>query len=195
MITHDRLTELFVYDPDSGLLYNRISRRGANKGSVAGSRSHPGEHDPYIRVWVDGQRYYLHRLIWIYHYGHIQAGKVIDHINGNPLDNRIGNLRVVSYRENYTNSRRSKKNTSGYTGVCKSRRKWMAYITVCGTRINLGRYDNPDDAWAARLTADIMYGFHVNHGSEPTEYSIPTIGETAKDIEPVSDDYLLRLEA
>lgn len=195
MITRERLLELFVYDPESGLLYNRISRMGARKGAVAGSRSHTGERDPYIRVLVDGERHYLHRLVWVYHYGHIAKDKIIDHINGNPLDNRIKNLRVVSYRENYTNSRRSKNNKSGYTGVCRGGNRWIAYITVCGTKIILGRFEELRYAIAARIDADITYGFHVNHGSEPVEHTIPRIGKTAKDVEPIPDERLVLLEA
>ena len=72
----------------------------------------------------------------------------IDHINGDPRDNRVSNLRVCSSAENNKNKRRRKDSTSGMKGVCwHSRdRKWRARIQVDGHRKHLGLFDDPSEA-------------------------------------------------
>lgn len=68
-------------------------------------------------------------------------GKVIDHINGNTLDNRKSNLRVCTSKENSRNSRLKEK---GYKGVDfrKDRKKWRTTIRVEGKKIALGHYES-----------------------------------------------------
>lgn len=55
---------------------------------------------------------------------------VVDHINGNTLDNRKANLRICTNRENLGNRKLNKNNTSGYRGVTKVARdgKWRASV-------------------------------------------------------------------
>ncbi len=91
---------------------------------------------------------------------------IIDHINGDGLDNRLDNLRNVSSAENNKNKRRNRTNTSGVTGVHynKPRGKWMADIQVDGWIKRLGQFARLEDAAAARKQAEIDYGFHENHG-------------------------------
>jgi hypothetical protein len=85
----------------------------------------------------------LHRLI-------MDAGPndIIDHKNGNVLDNRKSNLRFATISENNQNRQLTKKNSSGIKGVSwhKQNKKWVAYINIDGKRINLGCYENLDDA-------------------------------------------------
>ncbi|CAB5216873.1 putative NHN endonuclease [uncultured Caudovirales phage] len=91
-----------------------------------------------------GKVEYLHRII-------LKAeGKMqVDHINGNRLDNRLDNLRVVSAQNNIRNSKKRKGNyTSEFKGVCfdKSRNKYKAEITVDGKCKSIGRFINEKDA-------------------------------------------------
>lgn len=74
-----------------------------------------------------------------------KEGCVIDHINEDKQDCRKQNLRHVTVSEN-------KQNVSKNKGVTwdKARNKWMAYITVKGKHIHLGRHDNYEDALEAR---------------------------------------------
>lgn len=77
------------------------------------------------------------------------AGKVIDHINQNGLNNRKSNLRFATTEQNAWNKRKQKGDySSKYKGVhwVKSRKKWRARIICKGTGIFLGCFDNEDDA-------------------------------------------------
>jgi hypothetical protein len=85
--------------------------------------------------------------------------EVVDHINGNGLDNRRNNLRLATHQQKLANRRKTAKNSSGYKGVCwnKSRSKWQASISVNDVTIHLGRFDNPIDAHGAYIEAAQKY--------------------------------------
>jgi hypothetical protein len=70
---------------------------------------------------------------------------VVDHINGDSLDNRLCNLRIATVSQNSQNRNGlDSSNTSGFRGVSwdKRHKKWYAYLTVNKKRIFLGRYDS-----------------------------------------------------
>jgi hypothetical protein len=92
----------------------------------------------------------------------------IDHINGNGLDNRLANLRGCTHSENHKNVKRSDNNTSGATGVSRSRDKlrWRVRIRIGKKDVNLGEFKNFDDAVKVRRQAEIDNGYHINHGSD-----------------------------
>jgi len=108
----------------------------------------------YIKTRIDRKTYYLHRIL-------IDAknGEICDHINRNTLDNRVHNLRIVSYSESNINSRTQSNNTSGKRGVSYYRKtnKWEAYINKNRKRIKLGYFDNIEDAIEARMEAEKIY--------------------------------------
>lgn len=66
---------------------------------------------------------------------------VVDHIDNNPLNNRVDNLQLISARLNVSKDR---KGTSKFTGVTwdKSRGKWICYINIGGKNKYLGRFDD-----------------------------------------------------
>tara|TARA_R110002072_G_C7681270_1_gene511429 strand:- start:34 stop:513 length:480 start_codon:yes stop_codon:yes gene_type:complete len=84
----------------------------------------------------------IHQLVAIAFLNHTPCGYsiVVDHIDGDALNNRLDNLQLITNREN--SSKDKKGGTSKYTGVCwdKSRGKWMASIRINGKRNTLGRY-------------------------------------------------------
>jgi len=158
--------KLFGYD--AGLLH-WLERPTLGKswntkhaGKVAGSITHLG----YRVILIDRRPYKAHRLVWAFFHGEWPDG-YIDHINGDPSDNHISNLRVVSAQDNGRNMRRSRANSSGITGVHYRRhiRKWVARIFVNGRDTHLGVFDTAADAAAARQAAQATHGFHSNHGS------------------------------
>ena len=97
---------------------------------------------------------YLHRMI----VGPIPDGMVVDHINGNALDNRRENLRVVSHEENHRNTTGERKNASvGFLGVERSGDRFAAKIRVDGKNISLGSFGTAEEANEARLLAEEKY--------------------------------------
>lgn len=84
---------------------------------------------------------------------------VVDHIDGNPCNNRKSNLRICTQNNNAKNKRLLDSNKSGVTGVIwyDKRNKWMSYITVNRKRIHLGYFINKEDAIKAREKAELKY--------------------------------------
>ena len=89
---------------------------------------------------------------------------IVDHINGNGLDNRRCNLRLVSNSENTRNQTIKNNNTSGYKGVSlyKATGRWCAKICVEGKQYFLGYFDTPEEASIAYQNASKI--FHKEFG-------------------------------
>lgn len=111
----------FFYDETSPscLRWARNAANGRVKiGDVAGCLSGKLEKEKkYYRVYCLNRSYAVSRIIWEIFNGEIPEGKQIDHININPQDNRIDNLRIVDNIHNSQNRRKYKTNSSGVTGV------------------------------------------------------------------------------
>lgn len=118
-----------------------------------------------------GMRFAAHRVVWAM--VHNYWPDCIDHIDGNPGNNKIANLRDVSHAENMRNRSLQTNNKSGVTGVAwnKMGRKWEAYIKINGTRRSLGRFKRFEDAVTSRLKAERDEGFTNLHGKQPSAYS------------------------
>ena len=116
--TEINFSEVFRLDQGSpsGLVWNINDPRGRNYwvGMVAG---HCCDRDKAWRVKYDGSAYFAHRIIYEMHHGEIPTGLLIDHIDGNPSNNNINNLRIVTHSVNNKNSKISSDNTTGVTGV------------------------------------------------------------------------------
>lgn len=96
-------------------------------------------------------------------------GSVVDHINGNTLDNRSSNLRLATRSENGMNRfKLSSNNTSGRTGVAwsKQKKKWIAFVEVNKKRIHLGSYTDKSAAITARSNGELKhFGEFANNGN------------------------------
>ena len=150
---------MFKYDKETGLFSRKLTD-GSYKS--VGKKT----KDRYMKIGIDKKQYLLHRLAWLYVYGEMPKNE-LDHINHNRYDNRISNLRETNRSENCQNMSKSKANTSGVTGVNwhKHGERWVARIHVDKKRVELGAFVNYSDAVNARKNAEVLYGYHKNHGS------------------------------
>ncbi|WP_313488962.1 HNH endonuclease signature motif containing protein [Atlantibacter hermannii] len=115
------LHDLFVYDEASPtcLTWKISPSRRTKCGHQAGTINKiPGKYPrSYYRARVNGGYQSVHRIVWFLHHGEVSEGMVIDHVDGNTLNNKISNLRLVTPSKNARNCRRQKNNNSGLTGV------------------------------------------------------------------------------
>jgi hypothetical protein len=134
----ERLWDLYDYNPFIGKLISKTTGK-----PVKGFKNKFG----YLRmtVWYAGrpiQRPYG-RVVWAWFNGEWPIHEV-DHINRNPSDNRIHNLRDVTCREN-------QQNRGNFAGTYwnKQHKKWRAQISLKGTVTYLGSFDTREKAQAA----------------------------------------------
>jgi hypothetical protein len=144
------------YNPNTGIFTWMVSRRGS-KGIVAGTIA-GGKIDGGWGIGIDGVRYRAHRLAWLYMYGHWPVNS-IDHIDGNPLNNSISNLRDIPHAANMQNIRRSHRDSySQLIGAYRARNgKWRSHICIDGKIKNLGQFKTAELAHQAYLKAKKIY--------------------------------------
>jgi hypothetical protein len=179
-ITPELLRQLLRYEPETGLFFWRHRPReycDSDRSWRSWNTKWEGKQTFKVRSdngrsgytsivgTINCTQFKAHRVAWAIHYG--EWPDEIDHINGDPTDNRIENLRNVTHRENARNRRIPTNNTSGRMGVQWSKRhnKWLAFIRSEKRRGNahLGLFDKFEDAVKAREAAEQANGYHANH--------------------------------
>lgn len=152
----------YLFEYKNGRLYWKIKPASrVNIGDPAGFKSSAG----YMIVKINSSGYLQHRLIYIMHYGVIND--LIDHIDGNTLNNDIGNLRECTNAQNVCNGKLRNDNTSGSKGVSWHNRDhvWQAYINIPGRRLYLGSFNDFDvAAQILRIKRIELHGEFANHG-------------------------------
>lgn len=142
--------ERLNYNPATGVFTWNVSAPGIKAGKKAGCISVHG----YEIVKVGRVAYRANRLAWFIANGRWPDGEV-DHINGDRLDNRLENLRVVGRAENSQNKRSAQANnkSSGLLGVTwnKQHMRWQSKIMVNKKMHHVGYFDTPEVAHAAYL--------------------------------------------
>jgi hypothetical protein len=128
----DELNHLF--QEKDGVLYR--------KGKVAGWVDSKG----YIKIEINGKQFLAHRLLWKMHYGEDPKG-YIDHIDRNPRNNLIDNLRIATHSVNMHN-----RSARGYY-YNKVAKKFQAYLRIDKRMKSLGYYDNEEQARDAYISA------------------------------------------
>lgn len=128
-----------------------------SKTSWSLSRKKRDSEKQYVRGWIrgTGRCQYLHRVIL----GVTNPQVHIDHINGNPLDNRKANLRICTNLQNQINKGPMKNCKSGYKGVTwiESKKLWRATIIVNKKQIYLGKFKKKEDAARAYNAGAFYY--------------------------------------
>jgi ribosomal protein S14 len=152
ILTSEEVRRRFDYEPATGLLRLRVPTRKNASGTVIGHR--PGR---YGSISIAKKRYPTHVVVWMHQWGAVPEGMVIDHINGDPSDNRIENLRLATHSQNRVNWQKPRRNASGVRGVVRCSRdgRWKAEIKFNGARINIGRFDTKEQAAAARRAKEL----------------------------------------
>jgi hypothetical protein len=158
LISKKRVLELLKYE--DGRLYWKVNRGGtARAGSEAGADSWGVRY-----ILVDGKRFATHRLVFLIHNGYLP--QYVDHIDRNPLNNHIENLREATNAENAMNCKVHSSNSSGARGVTydSGRGKWRAsmWIVELQNSTTIGRFDTFEEARDAAHSARVArYGEFV----------------------------------
>jgi hypothetical protein len=146
----DAILDALQYDPDEGIFRWRRTRKKCPAGKIAGSV----RKDGYTAIFVDGKRHYAHRLAFVFMTGEWPATGV-DHIDGDPANNRWANLRSATPQQNMWNKRAQSNSTTGLKGVHRHSQTgdFYATIKVDGKHVYLGTYKQPAEAHAAYVEA------------------------------------------
>jgi hypothetical protein len=150
-MTQQDFIDRFEYQ--SGKLFYKKREGCMKKGSEVGTKNADG----YIKTLINRKPYLAHRIIFMMHHGYLP--KYLDHIDGNPGNNKIENLRPVTYSQNNLNRGKQKRNTSGFKGVTwvKTENRYSARIAINGKRLFLGYFDDPKKAHEAYCEAAKEY--------------------------------------
>lgn len=133
----DEVKNVFEYR-DGSLIRKSTGKRGYTRP------------DGYVYVRLNGKAYGEHRLIFLLFTG--EWPQQVDHINGNPSDNRIENLRAATHAQNCMNRKPSGSAAKGCYWQPK-RRKWIAQIGFNNIRKTIGYFDQLEDAKIAYASA------------------------------------------
>lgn len=146
MLALDYVRKVLNYDPNTGVVtWKEKVSRNTNIGDIAGFKNVQNRY--YLTF--KNKHYLAHRVIWYLVYGEWPVG-VIDHLDGNGLNNKLANLRVVTQRVNVENQRKAKSNNKigllGVSLVPNSKTRYYARIKVKGIKYFLGCFDSPEEA-------------------------------------------------
>jgi hypothetical protein len=149
------------FDLVDGKLYNKetVSNR-VKKGTEAGNTNNV---TGYRVVIIKGRGFRVHRIIYYLHYGVWPGDFQVDHIDGDKLNNKPENLRLVTSKQNNRSYRKPYKNpTSKYRGVCwdKESNKYKAKIFHNNKNIHLGYFTCEKEAALAYNIAAYRYEFN-----------------------------------
>jgi hypothetical protein len=179
-LTAEIVRELLYYNPNTGKLFwkERPLKYFKNEVDARKWNTKYAGKEAFITIYrqktgriarkqgrIFGKKYLAHRIIWLHYYGCLPKNE-IDHINHDPTDNRIINLREVTHSENHRNRTLQSNNKLGHNGVFydKYDNRYKAHITINNVFKRLGSYATLEEAVEARRVANINYNFHINHG-------------------------------
>lgn len=155
----EKLEALRLFEYRNGKLYcKEKSNPKSNKvkiGQEVGSLT----ASEYLRTKIHYKEHYVHKIIFLMHYGY--TPQIVDHIDGNTLNNKIENLRAANLSQNQHNRGKSKNNTSGFKNVswCKRTKKWQVIIGLRNKSYAFGRFNDLELAdLVAQEARDKLHG-------------------------------------
>ena len=144
MDIESELKKMLRYEPDTGLLF----WTGAAHKSVRGKRAGTFNRG-YVVVMYKSKFYKAHRLAWLLTHGSWPK-EMIDHIDGNPSNNKLNNLRDVNNHANQCNRHKARMDSkSGLMGASPYRNKWRSQIKRNGIIKYLGIFNTAQEAHEA----------------------------------------------
>ena len=158
-----KLTVKKYYEPLTGFMYNKNGKQ--LKSALNNKTNH------YHQISVNNKHYAQHRFIWEYFNGKIPEDLFIDHINGNKIDNKLQNMRLVTRSQNQQNQPFQKHNRLKILGVTKQivnnitkygRYSWVRYMVQ--RTINGKRY-------AKRFKTELAAANYSNYLTHQIKYS------------------------
>jgi hypothetical protein len=140
MLDQKRALELFEYR-DGKIYCKSKTNKKSNKLKI-GDQVGSINASEYLRTRINYKEYFVHKIIFLMHHGY--TPQIVDHIDGDTLNNNISNLRAANLSQNQHNRDIDKRNKSGYKNVsfCKRTNKWLVGISVKRKNIFLGRFDD-----------------------------------------------------
>lgn len=145
----DILNDLLEFDFEKGeMRWRRKETNRVKVGKIAGYTAKNG----YKSIRIRGELFLCHRIFWKAFTGKDPV-QGIDHIDGNPSNNCISNLRESTQQQNILNRVVDKSSASGLKGISfhKAMRKWHARVCLNGKIKNLGYYEDPMEAHKAYI--------------------------------------------
>lgn len=121
----------------------------------------------YYSLVLFGERWYVHRLLWVMRNGPIPEGMFVDHIDGDVRNNNPANLRLATHSQNLCNQALRRNSTSAVKGVTyhKASAKWRADVRFEGVDHYLGLFPDREQAErAVRQHRLKLHGEYANHG-------------------------------
>ena len=146
--SQENVANFIDYDLVSGLaIWSKSPAKNIKAGTQAGT-----VHRGYLVVRFQGKSYPLHRLCWLLATNQDPGDLMIDHIDGNRLNNVFANLRLCSNAQNGMNRSATKANKLGVKGVCWDAKacKYKAHIQINGKKKHIGNYADLESAVNAR---------------------------------------------
>jgi hypothetical protein len=150
ILTYELACELFKYEKETGFLFWKTARNNRKLNKRIGSK-HPDGHLLFC-IGMGGKKYnfFVHRVVWLINYG-VWPHPTVDHINCNPEDNRIENLRIATRQQNCNNRPKVKK--EGFKGVyvCTPGKSYRARMEIDGKMEHIGLFKTAIEAHEAYI--------------------------------------------
>ena len=142
----EKILDIFSYNGSEYV----VSLEAATKYNISFSTNKIG----YTRVRIDGQNAMLHRVVWFL-YNHDWPKDCVDHIDGNPKNNSIENLREATHQQNMANS----KGKNRWKRYRKTKYGYVTMISCNKQHYYLGTYEREEQAaYAYNVAAKMLFG-------------------------------------
>jgi hypothetical protein len=160
-ITQELVHEFLDYNSITGKLIWRFRPNGSTywNSKCAGKPASSGRN-----ITINHKTYQTSHVIWLHYYG-VWPTNEIDHIDLNPFNNAIVNLRPATRSQNESNTKMRINNTTGVKGVVKTDSgRYAANVTYQGKTIWLGRYNTIEEATKVRQQKfEELFGEYARH--------------------------------